>query len=238
VPDDAVPRPVPDDAEPDPVPDDGLWHCPHCGHGFVSANIWHSCTRIDVDEALARTTPAAREAFAAFVALVERCGPVVVVAQKTRIVLMVEVRFAGVSRIRRDSIRLTFALSRRVDLPWIAETAHYSSRWIAHGFDARSPVDLDHPELPELLCESYRDLGERGSLRLRRPGRDPPRDPDLPTDLARRAGRRGSSVAAHPSRLIRRGSSVAAHPSRRTVQWEMCASASSTVRSTSTRASG
>jgi hypothetical protein len=151
-------------------PDDGLWHCPRCGAGFVTANLWHSCVRLTVDETLARTTPAAREAFEAYVALVERCGPVVVIAQKTRVVLMAHVRFAGVSRIRRDSIRLTFALGRRLELPWIVEIEEYNPRWIAHRFDVRTPADLDHPELPELLCESYRELGTRGSLRRRAAG--------------------------------------------------------------------
>ena len=145
--------------------DDGLWHCPRCGAGLVTANLWHSCVRLTVDETLARTTPAAREAFAAFVALVERCGPVTVVPQKTRIVLMTKTRFAGVSAIRRDSIRLTFAIGRRVDLPWITDVEEYNPRWIAHRFDARSPAALDHPELLALLCESYRDNGDRASLR-------------------------------------------------------------------------
>lgn len=145
-------------------PGDGLWHCPRCGAGFVTANLWHSCVRLSVDEALARTTPAAREAFAAYVALIERCGPVVVIPQKTRIVVMSKTRFAGVSAIRKDSIRLTFAIGRRVDLPWIADHEAYNPRWIAHRFDVRSPADLDHPELPALLCESYRDNGNRESL--------------------------------------------------------------------------
>jgi hypothetical protein len=155
---------TPADSPPDP-PDDGLWHCPRCGYGFVSANMSHSCVRLTVDETLARTTPAARDAFAAFVALVERCGPVVVVPQKTRIVLMTKARFAGVSAIRKDSIRLTFAIGRRLDLPWIVEIVEYNPRWIAHRFDVRSTADLDHAELPALLCESYRDNGDRESLR-------------------------------------------------------------------------
>ena len=141
-----------------------LWTCPRCGHAFVTANIWHSCTRIEVASVFARSAPNVRETFEAFLDLVERCGPVVVIAQKTRIVLMVKVRFAGVSRIRKDSLELSFALGRRVDLAWIRSHEVYGPRWIAHRFDARTPADLDHPELPALLCESYRDLGERRSL--------------------------------------------------------------------------
>ena len=61
--------------------------------------------------------------------------------------------------------RLRDELGRRVDLPWIVDVEEYNPRWIAHRFDVRSPADLDHPELPALLCESYRDNGDRGSLR-------------------------------------------------------------------------
>jgi hypothetical protein len=146
-----------------------LWTCPRCGHRFVSPNIWHSCSRYSLDDAFVRSTPDARAAFERFVALVERCGPVAVIVQKTRIVLMAQVRFAGASRIRRDSVQLSFALSRTVDLPWIAGHETYGPRWIAHRFDVRSPADLDRPELPDLVCESYRNLGLRESLPSRRP---------------------------------------------------------------------
>ena len=33
-----------------------LWTCPSCGHQFVTANIWHSCTKHTLDEAFARST--------------------------------------------------------------------------------------------------------------------------------------------------------------------------------------
>jgi hypothetical protein len=147
-----------------------LWLCPRCGHRFLSANLWHSCTRFTLDEAFARSTPDARAAFERFVELLEACGPVAVIVQKTRIAVMAQVRFAGASRIRRDAVQLSFALGRRVDLPWITGHETYGPRWIAHRFDAGSPADVEHAELPALLCESYRDLGQRGSrVRTRRP---------------------------------------------------------------------
>jgi hypothetical protein len=141
-----------------------LWTCPTCGHRFVTANIWHSCTRYTLDEAFSRSTPEARAAFERFVELVERCGPVVVIAQKTRIVLMVRVRFAGAT-VLRDRVRLTFALTRVIDHPRITSVDSYGPRWNAHRFEAASPADVDaFAELPALLCESYRDLGEQRSI--------------------------------------------------------------------------
>jgi hypothetical protein len=151
----------------DPVRVDDLWTCPRCGHRFVSVGLWHSCSRHTVDELFARSTPGAREAFDRFVALVERCGPVTVIAQKTRIVLMVRVRFAGAT-VLRDRVRLNFALTRRLDAPWVTRFESYGPRWNAHRFEARSAADVDAiGELPALLCEAYRDLGEQRSLRDR-----------------------------------------------------------------------
>jgi hypothetical protein len=156
----------------DPVAISALWTCPNCGHGFVSANIWHSCTRIDLDAAFAHTTRAVREAFDQFVELIAGCGPVTVIAQKTRIVVMARVRFAG-AQVRRDRLIANFALSRRLDDPRFTVEV-YNPRWIAHRFVVRTPADLEIDGLDAWLCESYRDLGLQGSLRRQgRPGGTP-----------------------------------------------------------------
>ena len=116
---------------------DDLWTCPRCGHRFVTANIWHSCTRIDLDEAFARSIPSVREVFDRYVELIARCGPVTVIAQRTRIVVMARVRFAG-ALVRRDRLVANFALTRRLDDPRFAVET-YSRGWIgaslraAHG---------------------------------------------------------------------------------------------------------
>jgi hypothetical protein len=147
---------------------DDLWTCPRCGHRFVTANIWHSCTTIGLDDAFAKSLPIVRESFDRYVDLVARCGQVTVIAQKTRIVIMGRVRFAG-AQVRRDRLIASFALTRRLDDPHFAiET--YGDRWIAHRFDVRAPADLDIPGLDGWLCESYRDLGMQGApMKRRRP---------------------------------------------------------------------
>jgi hypothetical protein len=131
--------------------------CPRCGHEFVTANIWHSCTNIDLDEAFARSRPEIREAFERYVDLIRRCGVVTVIAQKTRIVIMGRVRFAG-AIVRRDKLIANFALRRALDDPRFDIQA-YNDRWIAHRFEVCSAAELEIPGLPDLLCESYRELG-------------------------------------------------------------------------------
>lgn len=144
-----------------------MWTCPSCGHQFVTVNVWHSCTNIGLDDAFARSTPAVRECFDGYVDMIARCGPVTVIAQKTRIAIMGRVRFAG-AVVRGDRFIASFALTRALDHPRLRiET--YSDRWIAHRFDVRSLADLEIPGLGEWLCESYRDLGMQGAPR-RRPG--------------------------------------------------------------------
>jgi Domain of unknown function (DUF5655) len=144
-----------------------LWTCPRCGHRFVTANTWHSCTSYTLDEAFAHSTPDARAAFDRFVELIERCGPVAVIAQKTRIVVMARVRFAG-GQVRRDHVLANVALTRRVDHPRWSKIEEIVPGWFAHRFVIRRPADLDDPELQALLCEGYRDHGEQGKLGRRR----------------------------------------------------------------------
>jgi hypothetical protein len=123
----------------------------------VTANIWHSCTTIALDDAFSRSHPVVREAFDRYVELIRRCGPVTVIAQKTRIVIMGRVRFAG-AVVRRDKLIANFALIRRIHDPRLRVEV-YGQRWIAHRFEVFSTADLEFPELAGWLCESYRDLG-------------------------------------------------------------------------------
>jgi hypothetical protein len=126
----------------------------------------HSCVTVPLDELFARSTSAARATFDAYVAMIERCGPIEVIGQKTRIVIMARVRFAGAT-VLRDSVRLNIALTRQIQAPWVEKVETYlGGRWNAHRFRVWSPDGLAAiPGLPELVCEGYRDLGMQGSLR-------------------------------------------------------------------------
>jgi hypothetical protein len=125
----------------------------------------HSCVTVPLDDIFARSTSEARGAFDAFVALAERCGPVEVIGQKTRIVIMARVRFAG-GVVLRDRVRLNIALTRQIDAPWVERIDTYlKGRWNTHHFVVRSADDLAAiTDLPALVCEGYRDLGMQGSL--------------------------------------------------------------------------
>ena len=76
------------------------------------------------------------------------------IGQKTRIVIIARVRFAGAT-VPRDRVRLNIVLTRRIDASWVERIDTYmGGRWQAHHFAVRAPTDLDAiPELPSLLCE-------------------------------------------------------------------------------------
>jgi hypothetical protein len=79
-----------------------LWTCPTCGAKLVTRNLSHSCVRRTVAEFFA-DKPAAGVRFAkAFIAAVR---PVTLHPVKTRIALMVDVRFAAINRIGPTSMR-------------------------------------------------------------------------------------------------------------------------------------
>lgn len=139
-----------------------LWTCPRCGHRFVSANVWHSCSHHEVDEHFVRSAPQVRAAFDKLVELFERCGPIVVIAQKTRIVFMVRARFGG-CHVKRDRISTNVSLPRRLEHPRWTKIEQLG-RWYLHHYDVRSPADLDDPELQALICESYHQMGAQGRL--------------------------------------------------------------------------
>jgi hypothetical protein len=104
--------------------------------------------------------------------MIAACGPVTVIAQKSRVVIMGRVRFAG-AMVRRDRLLANFALTRRLDDPRF-KVEVYNDRWIAHRFELRSAADLDaYPEMRGWLCEAYRDLGMQGAP-MRRGRSTPP----------------------------------------------------------------
>lgn len=88
------------------------------------------------------------------------------IAQKTRIVFMVRVRFGGCS-VRRDRLLTGISLTRRVDHARWTKVEELAPGWISHRFEVRDPDDLGDPDLAALICESYREVGEQGRLRSR-----------------------------------------------------------------------
>src|SRR5262249_47635520 len=134
-----------------------LWACPKCGAKFVSANMSHSCGRFDLDRLFAKSDPHVLAAFERLRRMIERCGRVVMIPQKTRVVFMTRMRFAAVYP-QKSSLRLGLILRRAARHRSLDKIDTYGPNSIGNYFRINSAADLD-PSLQRLLREGY----ERGN---------------------------------------------------------------------------
>lgn len=98
-----------------------------------------------------------RDAARRYVAILQDLGDVQVIAQKSRLVCVARVRFAGLYP-RKGFFLAAFALRRWLESPRIAKRADYGPRWRGHFVRIRSSVDVDD-ELRAWLQESHDTVG-------------------------------------------------------------------------------
>jgi hypothetical protein len=130
-----------------------LWTCPKCGHRFVSANMWHSCSRHQIADHFVGKDPLVRGLFDRFRAMIQKCGPVTVYAQKTRIVFQTRSRFAG-ALPRKHWLDCGLWLKRRVEHPRFRRIESPTPRDHIHHFRVTKLKDLDR-DVAALIREAY-----------------------------------------------------------------------------------
>lgn len=146
---------------------DPLWICPACGARLVSRNLWHSCGQFALEALFADAHAGVLDLARRYVALLRSLGDVQVLPQKTRLVCVARVRFAGLYP-QKTGFLAYFALHRWLTGPRITKTEDYGPRWRLHYVRVRTDADLDD-ELRAWLQESHdlvglqRDLRRRGS---------------------------------------------------------------------------
>jgi hypothetical protein len=109
------------------------------------------------------------------VTLLESLGDVQVLAQKTRLVAVARVRFAGLYP-RKDHFIAAFALHRWLTNRRIVKTVDYGPRWRGHYVRITSAADLDG-ELRAWLQESHDVVGMQSDVAERRVSRAKSRRP-------------------------------------------------------------
>ncbi|HKD39524.1 MAG TPA: DUF5655 domain-containing protein [Myxococcaceae bacterium] len=134
-----------------------VWTCPKCGARLVTRNQWHSCGRFTLEALLAASEPAVLALARRYIALVQSLGDVQVIPQKTRLVFVARVRFAGLMP-RKDHFVAAFALQRRLKNPRIIQLIDYGPRWQMHHLRIERTADLDD-ELRAWLRESHDVVG-------------------------------------------------------------------------------
>lgn len=138
-----------------------LWKCPRCGHKFVTKNIWHSCGNYDFDRHFENKEPIVRELFNKYRLMVESCGGVTCYPQKSRIVFMVRMRFAGCNT-SRDSLRCALLLPRRYEhAKCLEKIEQYGGNSYGHYFRIQRFQDLDSGFM-RLIRKAY-EVGQQKS---------------------------------------------------------------------------
>jgi hypothetical protein len=130
-----------------------LWRCPKCGAEFVTRNMWHSCGKFTLDDLFTRSEPHVIKLFRKLAKMVRACGPVKMIPQKTRVIFMTRVRFAGAVP-RKSFLLCSFALPRRLNHPRFIKVESYSPLFHGHTIRLESEKDLDD-ELQKWLYEAY-----------------------------------------------------------------------------------
>ncbi|HVO81735.1 MAG TPA: DUF5655 domain-containing protein [Terriglobales bacterium] len=133
-----------------------LWKCPRCGHRFVTRNMYHSCVRVKIADHFRGKDPLVRKLYGAYRALVQRCGPVTVYANKTGIVFQARVRFTGVTP-KKHWLDGGFWFKRRVEHPRFYRIETIPPGDYIHRFRLTKLSDIDK-ELARFVRESY-DVG-------------------------------------------------------------------------------
>jgi hypothetical protein len=130
-----------------------MWKCPKCGHRFASRNLWHSCGRYRIADHFRGKDPAVRRTYRRFAEVVRSCGKVTIYAQKSRIVCMVDVRFAG-AVARKKWLECGMWLDRKAAHPALVRIERFSAGSYGHYFRFRDPSEIDEA-FASLLREAY-----------------------------------------------------------------------------------
>ena len=139
-----------------------LWTCPKCGAQFISRNLWHSCVKgLRMEDLFAKSDPHVITQFQRFEELVRSCGPVTRIVQKSRIVFMVRVRFAGATP-RKSVLQLGFFLKRKLASPRFWKAEHLGRSDYLHTLKISSMAEFDE-EFKTWLQEAYA-VGEQRHL--------------------------------------------------------------------------
>jgi hypothetical protein len=105
--------------------------------------MWHACGRYRLADLFATSEPHVFTLFQKFRSMVKACGPSMMIPQKTRVVFMVRMRFAGAT-VRKTNLRVHLILERLLPAdPRFDKTETFSPRSHAHYFRIDRATQLD-----------------------------------------------------------------------------------------------
>jgi Domain of unknown function (DUF5655) len=104
--------------------------------------MWHSCGRHRIADHLTGKDPAVKQLYRKLVGMLRSCGEVTIYAQKTRIVCMVDVRFASIV-VRKGSIDCGLWLTRRAEHPALVRIETFGPHSYGNTCRFTDPSQLD-----------------------------------------------------------------------------------------------
>ena len=119
-----------------------LWECPSCRRRFANRHQSHTCGKLDLVDHFRGKPPEIRELYDAFVALVEACGPVTILPEKTRIAFQVRMSFAALMPKQRW-VDGHLVLAQRNESPHFRRIETFSPRNHLHAFRLERITQLD-----------------------------------------------------------------------------------------------
>ena len=136
------------------APFGALWTCPRCGRAFANRNQTHACRPlVPLDEHFAGRPPEIRAIFDRVLDLAERCGPVTVLPERSRIALQARMSFAALQP-RRAWLDGHVVLARRLESPRFRRIETFGPRNHLHAFRLASVEEVDE-EVAAWLAEAY-----------------------------------------------------------------------------------
>jgi len=138
-----------------------LWRCPECGEQFTTRNQWHSCGRYELEPLFARSEPQVRLLYDRFAELVQECGPVTIIPQKSRVAFQVRMRFAAVTP-QKECLLGHLILASPQETPCFEKVESFGPRSHRHVFRLRSEEQMGE-EFRHWIREAYR-VGRREHL--------------------------------------------------------------------------
>jgi hypothetical protein len=115
--------------------------------------MWHSCGQYDLEHHFEKRPAQVRDLFDRLREVIEEIGPVIVEPQKTRIVFLVRVRFAGVI-VQSSGLKTHFWLTKPFKDPRF-RIEQYTPTTFVHSFKLTEPGQLDR-RLKTLLRQAYK----------------------------------------------------------------------------------
>jgi len=92
-----------------------MWTCPRCGAQFFNKNVRHACGNYSVEKILEGKSEKSKVLFWNVVNEFRKFGPLSLHPVKTRVALMIQVRFASINRVSKDAVYGHLWLKRKPD---------------------------------------------------------------------------------------------------------------------------